>query len=760
MIYLGSDLQQKIIPLFHYALRSGGYLFLGPSESVSSHKELFQTLNKKHRIFKRKETVPRPVVALPSPRDISRPMLPGGVQAEAEPNISKQLERIILQRYRPACVTVKENGDAVFFSGGIGRYLEPALGMPSVNVISMAREGLRIPLRTALYKAVTTRERVVQQVPVQTNGSTTQIDLTVEPIAEFAAANLFMIVFEDVAPAASMPREPFDAKAEETIRHLEGELRAAHDQAQAMFEELESSNEELKSANEEYQSTNEELETSKEEAQSTNEELETVNNELTRRITELDHSNSDLQNLNNGTQIATIFLDSGLHIRNFTPAAGSVFHLIAGDIGRPITDLAAQFAGVDLIVDIKEVLGTLATRERDLPGAGGRHYLVRIIPYRTIYNVIDGVVITFTDVTQLKQTEQVAEDAKEYAESIVETVREPLLVLDSDLRVKSANAAFFKMFQMTEDATLNQFFYELGDRQWDIPSLRALLGEILTEKKRVEDFLVEQQFPNIGPATMLLNASQISRRNGAPPLILLAIEDITARNRAEDALRQANRDLQYFAYAASHDLQEPIRMVTSYSQLLAREFKGQLGTKGDQFIEFALEGALRMEALLNGLRDYWAINEEKVEPSVVADGNYALQEALKLLDVRVQESGAIITHDPLPTVRAEDLPLILLFQNLVGNALKFVREGATPRIHVSVQRDAGEWHFSVQDNGVGIDAKHLKVIFVPFKRLHGQKLPGSGLGLAICQRIVERYKGRIWVESEGQGSTFHFMIPP
>jgi two-component system, chemotaxis family, CheB/CheR fusion protein len=745
MIYLGSDLQQKIIPLFHYALRSGGYLFLGPSESVSSRKELFQTLDKKHRIFKRKEMVPRPVVELPSPRDVSRPSLPGGLQAEAEPNISKQLERIILQRYRPACVTVKENGDAVFFSGGMGRYLEPALGTPSVNVIIMAREGLRIPLRTALYKAVTTRERVVQQVPVQINGSVTQIDLTVEPIAEFAAANLFMIVFEDVAPAASVPRQPFDAQAEETIRHLEGELRAAHDQAQAMFEELESSNEELKSANEEYQSTNEELETSKEEAQSTNEELETVNNELTRRVTELDHSNSDLQNLNNSTQIASIFLDSELHIRNFTPAAGSVFHLIAGDIGRPITDLAAQFAGVDLIVDICR---------------GGGHYLVRIMPYRTVYNVIDGVVITFTDVTQLKQTEQVAADAKEYAESIVETVRQPLLVLDSDLRVKSANAAFFKMFQVTEDATLNQFFYELGDGQWDIPNLRALLGEILTEKKRVEDFLVEHQFPNIGPATMLLNASQVSRRNGAPPLILLAIEDITARNRAEDALRQANRDLQYFAYAASHDLQEPIRMVTSYAQLLAKEFKGQLGAKGDQFIEFALEGALRMEALLNGLRDYWAINEEKVEPSVVAEGNYALQEALKMLDARVQESGAIITHDPLPTVRAEDLPLILLFQNLIGNALKYVREGARPRIHVSVQRDAGQWHFSVQDNGLGIDAKHLKMIFEPFKRLHGQKVSGSGLGLAICQRIVERYKGRIWAESNGQGSTFHFMIPP
>jgi light-regulated signal transduction histidine kinase (bacteriophytochrome) len=202
-------------------------------------------------------------------------------------------------------------------------------------------------------------------------------------------------------------------------------------------------------------------------------------------------------------------------------------------------------------------------------------------------------------------------------------------------------------------------------------------------------------------------------------------------------------------------------MVTSYSQLLAREFKGQLGTEGDQYVGFAVEGALRMERLLNGLRDYWAINEDKVEQNVVADANRALQEALKNLEARVHETGAIITHDPLPNVRAEDFPLALLFQNLVGNAIKYVRKGVSPRIHVSVQRDDGMWHFSVKDNGVGIDGKHLKTIFAPFKRLHGQSYPGSGLGLAICQRIVERYKGRIWAAStEGEGSTFHFMIPP
>ena len=760
MIYLAPELQRKIIPLFHYALRPGGYLFLGPSESGSSHRELFHAVDKRYRLFQKKQTVSRPVVIFPS--GISRPRDAGVPDSERAQQLPKQLERLILQRYRPACVAVRDNGDAVYFSGPVGRYLEPATGTPDANVMNMAREGLRVPLRTALFQAVTTRERVVQhQVEVQTNGHTTVIDLTVHPIVELSSANLFMVLFEEVAPAVSTPpRLPFDANAEETIRSLEQELRAAHESSQSMFEELESSNEELKSANEEYQSTNEELETSKEEGQSFNEELETVNHELNRRVAELDHVNSDLQNLNNSTQLATIFLDEQLRIKSFTTAASNLFHLIAGDVGRPITDLAAQFEAVDLVGAIKEVLSTLTMFERDVPGANDRYFLLRILPYRTVHNVIDGVAVTFTDITRLKRAELLVEDARQYAESIVETVREPLLVLDGALRVKSANDAFFKMFQVTANATIGQFLYELGSGQWDIPDLRSVLGEIIPGQKQIENFRVRHEFPAIGQTTMLLNARRIEQRDRSTPLILLAIEDITARSDAEDSLREANRDLQHFAYAASHDLQEPLRMVTSYSQLLAREFKGKLGAQGDQFITYAVEGAHRMEMLLKGLRDYWAVNAEKVEQSVIADGDHALAEALTFLAARVGETGAVITHDPLPSVRAEELPLTLLFQNLIGNALKYARDAEVPRVHVSVERSDGQWHFTVQDHGIGIDAKYLETIFVPFKRLHA-KHPGSGLGLAICQRIVERYKGRIWAEStEGQGATFHFTIPP
>ena len=896
MIYLGQELQKKLIPLFHYALRPGGYLFLGPSESAASHKELFGTLDKKHRIFERKETLPRPAVSFPL-GEVSRPNQPAVLSgrtpdAAEERDLPKRLERIILQRYRPACVTVKENGDAVYFSGRLGHYLDHPTGSPDVNLVNIACEGLRIPLRSALHRAVTTRERVVQkQISVQTNGTVSQVDLTVEPIAEFQSANLYMVVFEDAPPSAGPPQAApaADANAEETIRHLEDELRSAREHAQAMFEELESSNEELKSANEEYQSTNEELETSKEELQSFNEELQTVNTEICRKSAELDQANSDLQNLLISTEIATIFLDGELRIKSFTPAAGAVFRLIASDVGRPITDLAAQFADVDFVPDIRETLRTLKGRERQIAGTGGRHYQLRVLPYRSVKNVIEGVVLTFTDVSLAKQAAQLVEDAKVYAENIVDTVRIPLLVLDAETRVKSANAAFYEMFKVVPAETLNTPLYKLGGGQWDIPSLRRLLGGLLPLKQRIEDFEVEHDFPTIGRKIMLLDARQILRQGDNQPLILMSIEDVTPIRRAHEAqahlaaivtssndaivsktldgiitswnmgaermfgftaeeitgqsirrlippdlqdeedrilakvragehlqhyetvrltkdgrrvpvsltispikdeagkiigaskvarditeqkraeenlrrvteeLRSANEDLKHFSYAAAHDLQEPLRMVMSYTQLLAREYKGGLDANADKFIGHAVEGAERMEALLTDLREYWSVNEQRVEKLIPIDCNGVLEKALAYLEMRVRESGAVVTHDCLPTVMAEEVPLALLFQNLIGNAVKYHRPDEPPRIHVSAARSDGAWNFAVTDNGIGIDAEFLQMIFAPFKRLHGREYPGTGIGLAMCQKIVERYGGRIWAESAGgQGSAFHFTIP-
>lgn len=761
MIYLGPDLQDRIVPLFHYALRPGGYLFLGPSESVTSHPDLFQTVDKKSRIFQRKEAVPRMPVQFPLNQldRVRQTGFPPVVELQ-ERTIPKRLENLILQHFTPACAVVRENGEAVYFSGRISIFVDHPPGRPDNNLLNIAREGLRVPLRTSLHRAVTTHERVEEKrIPVQMNGSVTEVDFSVEPLAEFAD-NLFIVVLNPAAPSDEGEKQARDTTADATIEYLEGELRSSQEYAQAMFEELESSNEELKSANEEYQSTNEELETSKEELQSYNEELQTVNAELSRKNAELDNAASDLQNLLDSTELATIFLDMDLRIKKFTPAAASVFRLIAGDMGRPISDLASELSPssqTEFENSAREVLKSLAPITRQVTGVGGQHFQMRIMPYRTTHNAINGVVVTFTDVTPLAEAQKAAAETAEYAENIVNTVREPLLVLDAELHVKFASESFYKIFQVLPRETLGRPLYELGNRQWDIAELRQLLHEMLVQKINMNDFEVRHDFAHIGAKTMLLNARVIQH---GEPLILLAIEEVIDRKITESRLRNANADLKQFAFAASHDLQEPLRMVSSYTQLLAKEYRGKLGEDADTYIRYAVEGAQRMESLLKDLREYWSVNEARVDHPVRVDSNAALKIALDVLAIPIGETRAVITHDPLPTLTAEQMPIVILFQNLVSNALKYHRDGEAPKIHISARKENREWNFSVRDNGVGIEEEHLEEIFAAFKRLHGTEIAGSGIGLAICRKIVERYGGRIWAESEyGKGSTFHFAIP-
>ncbi len=549
LIYLGPMLQQKLLPLFHYAVRPGGYLFLGPSETLNGRGDLFRTLNQKHRIFQRKEVVPRPQVEFPltdGHRLLSRRLERLGDTPAKTQDIGTLTQRTILERYAPAGVVITAQGDAVHFSGRTGRYLEPPSGTPNVNVLNMARNGLRLPLRTALHQAVTRHQQVVvEQVPVQTNGDVQPITLVVQPLTEPGAdATLYLVIFQDMGPARSVAHTTAEAATpgpeEEHIRRLESEIQATEERLRSTVEELETSNEELQSTNEEFHSTNEELQTSKEEMQSLNEELETVNTELRRKMEDVNHANSDLQNLLNSTQIATLFLDAELRVRSLTPALRTIMRLTPGDIGRPIADFAQRFVGADLVSEAQAVLSTLATQERyvSMVDANTR-YLMRLLPYRTVEHLIDGVVIAFIDVTDLKRAEEAARTAQVYAEGIVATIHEPLLILTADLRVRSANRSFYGAFHSTPTETEGRLLHELGDGQWDIPELRRVLTEVLPQNQSFEDFEVTHDFPVIGQKTMRLNARKFLSAMNHTELTLLAIEDITVRKRAEQALRES-----------------------------------------------------------------------------------------------------------------------------------------------------------------------------------------------------------------------------
>jgi len=457
-----------------------------------------------------------------------------------ELNMPQFVEKTLLEDYAPPCVIADQQGKILYLHGQTGKYLTPGSGRPRWNIFDMAREGLKLQLPAVFRKAISQKESVMaESLRIKINGDTQLINLTVKQInGSKTTEGLLMVVFEDVAAPKEIQsgkkRGGSKKSTEIQIEVLEQELQHTKENLQTTIEELETSNEELKSTNEELQSTNEELqstneelETSKEELQSLNEELVTVNSELEGKIEEATRSRDDIRNLMDSTEIATIFLDNELQVKRFTPHATEVMNVIQTDIGWPISHLSANLEDINLAEDAKEVLRTLAFKKAELRTTEGHWYSMRISPYRTVNNVIDGVVVTFVDVHDQKMAAEKINELQEYAQDIVDTVREPLIVLNKYLRVESANRAFFKTFKITPEKTKGELIYNPGNRQWDIPKLRELLEKIIPEKSSFEDYEVEHKFPKIGHKKMLLNARKVIRKTEGVELILLAIEEVS-----------------------------------------------------------------------------------------------------------------------------------------------------------------------------------------------------------------------------------------
>jgi two-component system CheB/CheR fusion protein len=543
LIYFEPELQNRLIPAFHYALNPGGILYLSPSESIGRFSDLFAPVNRKWKFFHSRQVVGSPRTAgaytIPPPAGLSTIAPPDTFLKPKEANFVELTRGILLQSYAPPSVITDTEGNTLYVHGDTGNYLRPAPGKASLNIIEMAREGLQLELRKAVHAAAKKRSHVtVRGVPVRTDSVMHRIDLTVRPITDPGTAKELLIVsFSEAGPQEpeqpQKRRTPDKKGLSKRVEELEQELQYTKENLQANFievqaanEELKSINEELQSTNEELQSTNEELETSKEELQSVNEEIVTVNAELQAKIEQLTDIQNDMKNLLDSTSIGTVFLDENLIVRRFTRDAARVFRLVATDVGRPLADIKSTIVSGDIVADAQEVLDTMVPREIEVQNADKIWYLARFTLYRTFENVINGVVITFTDITALKTMEAEVRRARELSENVVDTVREPLVVLDPGYRVVSASRSFYKTFLATPETTVGHSLFELGNGQWDIPQLRDLLETVLPANTSFEGVEVDHEFPGIGRRKMILNGRRVKSELGEPQFILLAIENI------------------------------------------------------------------------------------------------------------------------------------------------------------------------------------------------------------------------------------------
>jgi len=576
LIYMGAELQRRLLPLFHYALGPGGYLFLGASESVGEFGDLFAIVERRAKIYRRKEAFraglryfPSPAIPVVTSTSVALPHAGGRVAGPGKLPLRELTEQALLQESGRAAVLVDEHGDILFVHGRTGAYLEPAPGESGVNnVIKMAREGLRRDLANALHKAVAGTESVrCESLRVRSNGGFVTVDLTVRPVAAAAPADrstdterapatpLFLVLLEEVRQPTSeavvekvseqaLPGAPgCDDETEIRIVALKQELRAKEEYLQTANEELETSNEELRSSNEEMQSLNEELqsineelETSKEELQSINEELATVNAELQTKVGDLSRVNNDLNNLLAGTGIGTVFVDYQMRILRFTPAVTNAINLIPGDVGRPVAHIASNLVGYTRIAaDTREVLDTLIPKELEVETAEGTWYAMRILPYRTLDNAIEGAVITFVDITEMKRALRAlgkAEAAKRLA-VVVRDARDVLTVHDLEGRIVAWNPAAEKVYGWTEAEALAMNVRDLVPEEDKAKALTK--AQRLAEAQVLRPYRARRLTKAGGVIEVLLTATALVDDTGAAYAVAATERRVEPSQRRSDA---------------------------------------------------------------------------------------------------------------------------------------------------------------------------------------------------------------------------------
>ena len=806
-IYLDAELQKRILATFHCALRPDGLLILGKSETIGASTQFFTQVDKKHKVYVRKNAATSLATLemyrrLPDMKYADTTLLPKNAPKKLPPpmeSLETRVDQLLLQQYVPPTVVVNQQMDILQFRGSTGLFLEPASGKATLNLLKMARPELVFELRNAVNKSGQSGQPVKKSgLPITVKDRSYLVAIEIVPLQSEAEEQLFLVLFTEVAPTASVQKKGGSTSGKQ-VRQLETEMAGLREDMRSVTEEQEASNEELQSANEEIMASNEEL-------QSLNEELETGKEELEATNEELQATNQELQVSNQ--QLSELY---------------------------------------------------------------------------------------------------------DFSEAVFDTMGESFLVLDQEMRIKSANRTFYKTFRITEQDTVGRVIYNLGNRQWDIPKLRDLLEDILPQNNSFYGFEVEHVFPNIGEKIMMLNAHKLVQHKSRRELIVLAIEDVTAHRRAQqlaafrdmadnapvmiwvtgtdklynffnktwvkftgrtaeqemgngwlegvhaddlerclktfttnfdaikpfqveyrlqrhdgeyrwlmdvgkpsfspsgeftgfigsctdihaqkmlneqlDArvqertlelvevnarLKRSNDELQQFAYVASHDLQEPLRKITTFSNILQQRFRADLPPNGIEHLDKMATAAQRMSLLIDDLLNY-ARTTRRDSEFVLTDLNQIYANVILDFDLIVSERKTQLLVGSLPVIEAIPLQMTQLFRNLISNALKFSAQRETPAITISAKllgkeeilervsgHNPGEYcELVFTDNGIGFLPEYAEQIFTIFKRLHDKKsYAGTGIGLALCRRIVDNHGGTISAQNEqAGGASFHVILP-
>ncbi|WP_148230614.1 CheR family methyltransferase [Chitinophaga pinensis] len=833
LIYLNHTAQERVMETFHFALKPGGFLMLGLSESAESASDLYTLFNREFHIFQSKRIVQSnyPVPESVPHFNFKEPAASQAVISQEnrtrERVMRNDLHQRLLEEYAPPSMVINEEYDILHLSERAGRYLQMTGGEPSQNLLKLVRQDLCLELRSALYQAVQRQIAVeAQGLRVSIDGQSENVNIHIRPVFRQGdiANGLILVIFEQSMEDAGgqvilSSDEPLARQLEEELIRLKAQLRASIEQHEFQQEELKASNEELQAMNEELRSAAEELETSKEELQSINEELRTVNQELKVKVDETTLAGNNLQNLINSAEIGTIFLDRSLRLALFTPPARTVFNFIPNDIGRPLSDITNKLNYDDIISDAEAVLEKLLTIEREVSSIDGRIFLIRILPYRTEEDRINGVVMTFIDMTQHKKAEivlrenqawlngqkeafQAAMNGQSLTSSLNPLIRTVIDQMDGEARsafymTPSGGEGLHLVAGMTEEYAKDINGFQIGPESLACGLAMHTGDPVITEDieedprweqwrpiARKYDYRGCWSFPVRTIGGPILGTLAIYFRQPRSPqqrelemaaiithsasIIISRYNEAVERAQAEEALRLSEQRLknllkirEEFISVASHELKTPITSMKVYAEIVEERMAETGNHEDGELISRLNEQIDRLTVLINLLLDTTTISEGKLKMNFT-DVDIKKVVAEKLGDI--QRAG---THkfelqtEELPLISADAERIGQVVTNLLSNAIKYSPAGSTVRI--AVRKEKERIQVSVQDQGYGIPKAHQQKIFDRFYRVttdNFDTFPGMGLGLYISAQIIQGHHGAIDVESEeGKGSNFSFTLP-